>query len=259
MPGQQSRRTDTLRVAIGAGNLRLSSIWSIKAKRRDLYVGVRNIMGSLKLSVHGAEDYRRCQIALTKEYWARSAEEINPRLPGRELASWSMPQIPEVGAAEIVSIWLPRNHLRKRAEKVNVDARRPILFIAPARPSAAVRIRLHEAKKLDADTLSFLRDCGVLIGHFEFDDQRIIAVSARLEEFDSSRLRNVLGGEGSGTTFRDVLRPGQTIVDLSGVTWTKPVDGQMVHLTEVHGLALRRNQLAKDHDLAVPASEPSKP
>lgn len=236
-------RAAIFRFAIGAGNLRLSSIWSAKANKCDLYIGVRSLMGSLKLSIHGAEGYRRGHIALTKEYWGQASEKISPPMESKDFAVWAMPPIPERCATEVVSIWLPRNHQRKLAEQVTLDPKKPIFFLPPAPPDAAVRLRLLESRE---DVLSLLPKIQLLghpLGNFEFDDGRNITLTMSIEDFDPALLESVRRGQGRGTIFNKEAAPaqGQTIGDLSAIVWTEPADGRAIHLAELHGLALRRN------------------
>lgn len=236
------KRAATFRFAIGAGNLRLSSIWSAKANKCDLYIGVRSLMGSLKLSIHGADDYRRCHIALTDRYWDQASEKISPPMESRDFAVWDMPPISEKGANEVVSIWLPRNHYRK-SEQVTLNPKKPICFLPPAPPDSSVRLRFLESREAVVSLLPKLQLLGRPVGNFQFDDGRNIAMTMSIETFDAALLESVRQGQGHGTIFNKEAAPatGQTISDLSAIAWTEPADGQAIHLAELNGISLRRS------------------
>ena len=239
-----SRKSAKLRFGIGAGDFRLSSIWLIAANKYDLYASVRTIMGSFKLSIHGAEGYRRCHIALTKDYWKSAAQRISPRMDSKDLAVWNMPLIPGTGATEVVSIWFPRNYHLKQAKLVADNTKKSILLFPPAPPEAAVRIRLLESLESPSTLLPKIQDLGRPVGNFELDDGRNFVVVFSTESFDSEQnLALILKGQGKGTIFDEdkVPKIGETIRDLAAVTWTEPQDGKAIDLAEIHGFNLRRN------------------
>ena len=238
-----SRNSAKFRFGIGAGHYRLSSIWSIVADKCDLYVGVRIMMGSLKLSIHGAEDYRRCHIALTKDYWKTAAQRSSPRMDNRDFAVWDMPSIPDKGATEVVSIWFPRNYHLKEAKQVGSSPEKSIVLFPVAPPDAAVRIRLFEGRELPSTLLPTIKNLGTPLGKFELDDGRNFVLVFSIEDFDSKHLEPILRGQGRGTIFDQdkVPKSGETVRDLAAVMWTEPQDGKAIHLAEVHGFNLRRN------------------
>lgn len=236
-------KESTFRFAIGVGDLRLSSIWSLVANKTDVYVGVRSLMGSFKMSIHGAEGYRRCHIALTKEYWPNVAEKIEPPMESRDFNAWAMPSC-NGGAAEIASIWFPRDHQLKDAGKITAKPSKPVHMLPPAPPGRAVRLRLLEMRESPTRVTNYGSDTVQLLGHFDLDDGRKIALVYGREKFDASRLRLVRKGQGGGRLFDPdtALAPGETLSDLAAVAWAEPEDGASIHITELHGFSLSRKE-----------------
>lgn len=108
---------DKFRFGVGNENGLLSSVWIAFANRNDVYIGLRSMAQSLKLSIHGNEGSRVCQIALTNKYWEEMGALATPPMANRSLQRWKRADPPKSGATEIVTIWFPRDHQSQRTEQ----------------------------------------------------------------------------------------------------------------------------------------------
>lgn len=227
---------ERFRFGVGVGDRLLSSPWVIFCGKNDLYMGLRNMAHTLKLSIHGSGV---CHFALTSRFWESGMKDaLNPPSE-RALIRWHRAEVPRTGAAEVVSVLFPRDHQSLAGHK---PPSKSFHLVPPAPSGMAVRVAIAESME-DPHTLELkLRRFGVPVGYYRFDDGRSLSVVMRPEPFDEPRLEKVRSGIGSGTTFDPSALPtkGETLKGFSMLALTAPRDGQPLHITEMHGISLSR-------------------
>ncbi len=226
----------SFRFGIGEDDRLMSSAWIIFPGKNDLYLGLRNMAHSVKISVHGSGV---CQFALTEKYWEQARTiAVNPP-SDRCLTRWHRAPVPDQGVVEVLSIWFPSAHHSKSGQKPPAKG---FTLIKPAPSGKAVRVTIAESMENTESLERTLLRFGLPIVYYKFDNGRTLSIVMRLEVFDESRLHQIRSGSGTGTTFdpSDAPAKGETKSGLSMLAMTEAHDGQPLHIAELHGINLER-------------------
>jgi hypothetical protein len=215
----------------------MSSIWVLFNQRNEVYVGVRHLAGTMKLSLHSSGV---CQLALTQQYWNGLDTKEKGFLPDRSLARWKRKCAPIEGAVEVMSVWFPRDWQKGRLADL---PSKPIFMIEPASPSQAVRLGLFETRESPTTLEDKLGKLGLPVGYIALDDGRSFSIVVRHEAFNPECIANVVQGSGRAHLFDSnaAPRPGEVLQGLTALAFDRPADGEPLRLVEVTGIALQRN------------------
>lgn len=225
-----------LRFGIGVGPALFSSLWIIISRGNDLYLGVRNITGRLKLSIHGSGI---CHVALENDYWKTVGGMAG--LPDRTIVRWRR-KAPDEGPREVVSILFPRDF---QVPRLGGFPAKPVIKIPPAQLGMAVHLRLFETYLKPDDKLrAALSHFGMPVGHFAFDDGRSFLISAGPEHFDRQSVAHLTSGKGPLRLFDPggAPAPGEALKGLSCLAWTDPHEEVGITMVELHGISIRREK-----------------
>jgi hypothetical protein len=139
-----------LRFGVGGDSQPRSSIWTAWGDKREYYLGVENLTGSIKASFHRDG---RCHVKFRENYWwaLRNKGLFVPRNP--KITAWRRPPTPDSGAVHVASVLFPRDFIKVDAEP---NARQdgwwadPVFYFAHAPAGEAVEFLLFYTKTPEA-------------------------------------------------------------------------------------------------------------
>ena len=100
---------ERVRFAVGSPQERYSATWLTTDDKSGFYIGVRSMMGVLKISLHTSGMSR---LAFTETYRVSAIERgLIPPEEDRALVKWRRSPTPAIGAALAVSLLFPTDFL----------------------------------------------------------------------------------------------------------------------------------------------------
>jgi hypothetical protein len=123
-----------LRFCVGCTDVGYSGIWSAFSKVSDYYVGVRGILGMIKISLHASGI---CRLALTDHHASFLQSLGMLPLEDRAFIKWRRVAAPEAGAHLALVLVFPTDHLHSDDPKWE-NSRKPLFIFKPAAAGKAL-------------------------------------------------------------------------------------------------------------------------
>jgi hypothetical protein len=215
-----------------------SATWTAFGRGNDYYIGARPVMGSTKISLHASGV---CRLALTEQHYDSLPGEGLIQSLDRAFVKWKRSEIPQVGAAHVVSVIFPSDYL-VLSEPAGTY-RKPLIILGEAPLGKAIEIGFF----FSTEEMSALEPRFLAIGKpllsTKLDNGKSVSVVARVIDFDRSALPTQLQLDGAPGRIlsREINEIERERTGLTGLFWNSPADGGSLMLYEVGGVTLRRN------------------
>jgi hypothetical protein len=215
-----------------------SATWTAFGRGNDYYIGARPMMGSSKISLHASGI---CRLALTEQHYDSLPGEGLPQPLDRAFVKWRRSETPPIGAAHVVSLIFPSDHL-VQPEPAGAY-RKPLMIFGEAPLGKAMEFGFF----FSTEEMSALEPRFLAIGKpllsTKLDNGTTVSIVARVIDFDRSVLPSQLQLDGAPGRIlsREVNKIERELAGLTGFFWNSPTDGGSLMLYEIGGMALRRN------------------
>ena len=231
---------DKLRFAVCDQNGQHSGVWSAWGNRGDFYVGARNMLGSMKISLHASGV---CRVALTEKHIAMMTAQGLEAPADRAFVKWRRKSTEETGAVHIMSLVFPLAHLRNQAP--TGTEKKPVVIFGATWPEGAVEFGFFFSRLRAAELeQNFLR-IGQPFFRWKLENGESVSLVARKAEFDPATLPKVEAINQAGVQILGADKlpsPGSEMANLVAAFWNTPKDNESLRMIEVSGVTIKRNE-----------------
>ena len=160
-----------------------SAPWIAFGRGSDFYIGACSVMGSQKISLHASGI---CRLSLTDHHY-KSLPSMGRYQPlDRAFVKWRRPEIPAIGAVQIVSLRFPSEYLLLPEPKGSY--RKPLIFFGEALPQRALEVGFFLSREPMSDLEARFLDIGHPIWSADLDDGTVVSIAVRDRPFQRSEL-----------------------------------------------------------------------
>ena len=212
-----------------------SSTWMFWGHRSDFYFGSKNLLSSLKVSLHENGIW---YVSYDKEHF-QSKKRLGIMIPSRTVHEWALPVSGTIGAVHVASLFLPSDYCH--SEPLSERAKSNTLVLGLEDGSTAeigVFFSYEEQLALEQKFLQF----GKPIVIATLDNKLRVSIVVRSRRFDPS----VLPSDEQLRYSKLILlhQPGEIAGtnNLNAMLWNDPSDGEVLHVVDVGGVRLKNSE-----------------
>ena len=220
-------KVERFRFGVGSDEDGYSSVWLMCRDRNDVYLGIRDAMGMIKIDFH--ED-GNCFLMIGKEF-----HEDQNMGPGRALVAWKRPKTKQGGVSHVASLVFPTGFLK--GNLIVGKESKKILWIQPAPDGRAVEIGVFFTYEKPAiATNKYLGGVTQIFSTKLLNGQNVLMAGQKID-FDSNRTREKFSHmRGKAIRPELGLDPGESITNATFHFYNSPKDGETFWITEIGGL-----------------------
>jgi hypothetical protein len=226
---------DKFRFIVGKPGEGYSTPWFVAASKNEIYLGSKNISGTIKISFHKSG---ACHLAIHQPHWEKMQREGVAGPSERFILDWSRAATPTSGIATAAVLYFPTGFLK--GCPVQAEKNKPMFELESAPTGQAAEIRLLYTRESPDILGPKLEVKSVPLCHFDFPDGEHLGIVGRYVDLDAAV---VSAFPKEAANFSELVKdslpkPGEALEGLTMSLWNDPVKDGFLKLMEVGGIRL---------------------